>query len=182
MTTLDDTETIATDRDRPFQPAPEHPNEAQLQGLGDLSFLALREKRYANLSVKGLRMTLQPPVDLMQFHVFRFEGVPRAAMTWAFLSPEAEARIARGEPLAPRDWRSGPQMWVVDIFAPYGQGTAANVVRWLKQNLREPIRSVRYLRTSSEDGAPLRFIEVRRIEGIRWGTRLISKDTLEKGN
>jgi hemolysin-activating ACP:hemolysin acyltransferase len=32
---------------------------------------------------------------------------------------------------------SGNQMYVIEIIAPWGHGTAANVVRWLKRNLLE---------------------------------------------
>ena len=61
--------------------------------------------------------------------MFRREGVPRSAVTWAFLSPDAERRFAAGETLRPRDWNSGPQMWVMDIVAPYGQGTGAHAMK-----------------------------------------------------
>ncbi len=154
------------------EPTPEHPSAAQLQAYGDFAFLYLRSDHHRNVSLSQARLALQPAIDLMQYHVFRFEGVPRFGLTWAFLNEDTERKIVTGEQLQPADWRSGDRMWVIEIIAPYGQGTAAEVVRWLKRSLPKQINTVRYMRVQ-EDHRFEKVIEVRRISGAQWGTRTV---------
>ena len=98
---------------------------------------------------------------------------PRAAFTFALLNPETEAKLISGQMLDPSDWRSGSILWVVEMIMPYGQETGADMVRWLKAHLPDTVDRVRYLRTKRAD-RPAKVIEVRRIEGARWGTRVVT--------
>ena len=149
-------------------PDPEHPTEAQRLAYGDFAFLYLRSDFHRKVPLHLARLNIQPPIDLGFSKLFHIEGVPRFGVTWAFLGEEAEAKMMRGEALAPADWRSGPNMWVIEIIAPYGQGTAASVVRWLRHNLPDRINTVKYLRIDPEVGVK-RVIEVNRVKGAHWG-------------
>jgi hemolysin-activating ACP:hemolysin acyltransferase len=153
------------------QPDPENPTEPQLRAYGDFSFLYLRSEFHKNIPMHMARLALQPAIDLNQFRIFRIDNVPRYGFTWAFLSPEVERKIVAGKVLTPSEWLSGKQMWVIEIIAPYGEGTAASVVHWLKRNLPKNIDSVRYMRVAA-DPAKNRVFDVRRINGARWGTRI----------
>jgi len=57
---------------------------------GDLSFLYLRTREHERLPMKHMRYFIHPPIDLRFYQIFHIAGVPRFAITWAFLSPEAE--------------------------------------------------------------------------------------------
>ena len=93
-------------------------------------FLLLREEAYRDAPLWRARLTVQPAIDLGQYQVLRWDGVARAAITWAFLSDEAERTLLDGDRLEPALWCSGPNLWVQDIFAPYGQGTGAAAMNW----------------------------------------------------
>jgi cytolysin-activating lysine-acyltransferase len=125
------------------------------------------------------RLAIQPPIDLLQYKIFRFDGIPRYGVTWAFLSRDAERKVIEGLVLEPKEWRSGNRMWVMEIIAPYGQGTAKEVVLWLKRSLPEEINRVRYLRVGG-DHLLQKVIEVRRIDGARWGTHLVHPDQISE--
>ena len=64
---------------------------------------------------------LEPPLRLGQYKVFRAGGHPRAFLTWAGLTPEAEYDFAvRHRPLLPAEWNGGTSKWMVDFAAPFG--------------------------------------------------------------
>lgn len=148
----------------------ENPTEEQLQAYGALAFLYLRTDHHRDVPMRLARRMVQPPIDLGFYKVFYIDDVPRYAVTWAFLSEEAESKVMRGELLLPSEWRSGDRMWVIEIIAPYGQGTAAHVVKWLRHSLPDTIKKVRYLRADSQHKMT-RVIEVTRVQGPRWGAR-----------
>lgn len=74
----------------------EFPNREQLTGLGELAFLFLRAPNYARIAVADLRIVIEPPVDTGHFALMRQNGVPRALLTWAYMSDEVEARHLTG--------------------------------------------------------------------------------------
>ena len=145
----------------PTQPTPEFPSPGQLRAYGDMSFLYLRARAFQNMPVSLLRRILQPPIDLGFLQVFRFEDVPRCAITWAFLSPEVELKLISGQVLEPKDWLSGNQMWMLHLVAPYGGTSVRDTARWLKDNIPEDVPSVRYIRVDSE-GILERIVEISR--------------------
>ena len=154
------------------EPDPENPTEAQRLAYGDFAFLYMRSEFHRNVPLHLARLSIQPAIDLGFYKIFHIDDIPRYGVTWAFLSEATEAKLMRGEMLAPADWRSGNRMWVIEIIAPYGQGTAAAVVHWLKRSLPETISRVRYLR--SDAGRNLtRIVEVNRIKGAHWGIRVL---------
>ena len=78
-------------------PPEEAPSDKALRVYGDMAFLAFRSPRHAQMSVRVLHSYLEPPVLSGQFRVFRFDDVPRAMYTWAWLGPEAERKLIEGE-------------------------------------------------------------------------------------
>lgn len=111
-------------------PRSETPDDATLRAYGDAIFLAMRSPRHAPTTVAALRAALEPPLVLGQYRIFRFDGVPRAVITWGWFSPEVEKRYVAGEALNPEDWRSGDRLWLVDMIAPY-RGLATSLGRWI---------------------------------------------------
>ncbi len=63
-------------------------------------------------------MTL-PAIALDQFRLWRQNNMPVAFATWAYLSDEAEERMQQGvRRLGPADWKSGDNLWLMDLVAP----------------------------------------------------------------
>ncbi len=101
-------------------PPVETPSADLLRAYGDAMFLAFRSRYHSKMNVGNLRAAFEPPLVFGQYKIFRFDGVPRAILTWANLSKEAERKYISGEGLLPSDWNSeSGRLWVIDIIAPY---------------------------------------------------------------
>lgn len=111
-------------------PPVEAPDADKLRVYGDMTFLAFRSDRHRAMSLATLRHYLEPPIELGQFRIFRFDDVPRGMYTWAWLDQKAERKLIRGKPLDPQDWRSGDALWIVDLIAPY-RGLTTSMVRFI---------------------------------------------------
>jgi cytolysin-activating lysine-acyltransferase len=120
------------------QSGPEFPTEDKLRLYGDFLFLAMRSAHHRQMNIANLHMAFEPPLELGQYKVFRFDGIPRGLLTWAWLGPEAERKFIQGGELSPDDWRSGDHMWLIDLIAPY-KGLITGMSRWVMQkgNLTE---------------------------------------------
>lgn len=148
-------------------PDVESPSADRLRAYGDLSFLAFRSRRHARMSVAGLRTYLEPPLVSGQFRIFRFDEVPRAMYTWAWLDPAAERKLITGEPLAPQDWQSGERLWIIDLIAPY-RGLTAQIVRWIMVRGNFAERDFRFRRVGDDN-------ETRRIVHIDFDAERLSR-------
>ncbi|MFW2439264.1 MAG: toxin-activating lysine-acyltransferase [Arenicellales bacterium] len=47
-------------------------------------------------------------------------SLPIAYVSWAYLSPDAEERFLATQRIAPSDWKSGENLWLIDVLAPFG--------------------------------------------------------------
>ncbi len=119
-----------TDTSGQALPEIEKPSEAKLRIYGDFLFLAFRSHWHARMNVANLRSAFEPPIELGQYRVFRFDGVPRGLLTWAWMNEEAERKYVSGDLLDPADWQSGDRLWLIDIIAPY-KGLTASISRWV---------------------------------------------------
>ncbi|WP_019956565.1 toxin-activating lysine-acyltransferase [Yoonia vestfoldensis] len=108
----------------------EMPSQEKLRVYGDCLFLAMRSQHHAGMTLATLRAAFEPAIDAGQFRIFRIDDIPRGMFTWAFLSPDAEARFVAGAPLTAQDWTSGDRLWLIDLIAPY-KGMTAAMVRWI---------------------------------------------------
>lgn len=134
---------------------PEYPSADRLRVYGDFMFLTMRARHFAPMPVAAMRAAVEPAILLGHYKLFRFDGVPRGALTWAWLDEEAEARHLAGEALRFRDWRSGDRLWIIDFLAPY-RGLTAGMVRWVMTRGNMPESEFRYRRTS--DGQDTRRV------------------------
>ncbi len=111
-------------------PPVETPSPEKLRIYGDMMFLAFRSERHRLMNLGTLRNYLEPPVELGQFRVFRFDDVPRGMYTWAFLDQASERKLIEGIPLDREDWNSGKRLWIIDLIAPY-RGLMKSIGRWM---------------------------------------------------
>lgn len=153
--------------------SPEHPVPAQLTGYGDLAFLYLRCARYRDTPLQDARRMIQPAIDHLQYRVFRIDGVPRMAVTWAHLSDDAELRLVAGAALGGPDWSSGPNVWIMDVVAPYGEGTGRTAFKWFLDNIPRTTGRIRYLKPGPY-GAARKLVELTRRPNGRWGAKAIA--------
>lgn len=76
---------------------------------------------HKHLFLADLEWLVLPPVMLRQFRVFRRNKLPFGFASWAHLNEEAAARLRSGaRRLKPGDWKSGAELWLVDLVAPFG--------------------------------------------------------------
>lgn len=89
--------------------------------LGPIVWLMLQQGTTRNQLLAELEWRVLPPLVLDQAKLYMRGTLPLAFASWARLSEEAASRF-RQPPhrLAPSDWKSGQQIWIVDVLAPFG--------------------------------------------------------------
>ncbi len=144
--------------ENPF-PDPHKPTEKMRATAGDVFYLMLRSKQHQELPLKALRWWWEPPLHLGQVWVFNFDGFPRAAVSFASLSEDAQRRyVETRAPLKPEDWRSGDIPWIIDWLSPYENlKMEAHISRWICES-GFPDRPFRYMRMATEK-RPQRIVE-----------------------
>jgi hemolysin-activating ACP:hemolysin acyltransferase len=105
--------------------------------------------------------------------------VPRAFVSWAYLSEEAETRFLRGDRLTTQDWMSGDRLWLMDLVAPYGQGSAAKMVKAWHEAIPEGTNHYNVIRRHRKPNRARHFLGTRLPNG-RWGSRLVRLVDLPK--
>ena len=99
--------------------------------LGAVSWLMMQQGSTRHTLLSELEWRVMPPLMLDQAKLYMKDKMPIAYVSWAYLSEEVAARYQQGpHHLAPSDWKSGNQPWLIDLFAPYGG--AADVLQSLK--------------------------------------------------
>ncbi len=76
-------------------------------------------------------------------------SLPIAYVSWAYLSAEAEEKFLASQKIAPSDWKSGKNLWLVDVLAPFG-GEQAILKELFNDELKG--KEVYLLYPSSEGG------------------------------
>ncbi len=116
---------------------PEHALQQAKQLLGKLPvigpvlWLYMNAPDHKHLFVSDLEWQLLPPVTLNQCKLFMQGQTPLAFASWAYVSDEVQQRLLAGQNrLAPADWHSGENLWLIDTVAPFGG------VKELVQDLR----------------------------------------------
>jgi cytolysin-activating lysine-acyltransferase len=113
------------------------------EALGQIVWVLSQSPLHRELKLKVLETTFMPAVVHEQFRVFRFgplpgldtvdpaqfqkfgltkdglEQMPLGVAIWAHLNEAAEAKLERGEPLTPDEWRSGDRTWLLELISPF---------------------------------------------------------------
>jgi len=89
--------------------------------LGPVAWLMMQQPSTKHIFLTELEWRVMPALVLDQAKLYMREGLPLAYVSWAKLSKEAALRYrAAAHRLAPSDWRSGEQIWLVDVITPFG--------------------------------------------------------------
>ncbi len=88
---------------------------------GDMPYLMSQSPNHKNFFISDLEWMVITPILLKQFRVFYAKDRPIGCMMWAYANEDVAERLSAGNArLKPQDWKSGEDLWVVDIIAPYG--------------------------------------------------------------
>ena len=97
--------------------------------LGIATWLMTMSAEHKGRPVSDIDRTILPAVMLRQFRLVKKDKLPVAFIAFAQVSDEVRARIeGGGAPIGPTEWRSGPNVIVVECispFAPAAQVSAA---------------------------------------------------------
>ncbi|WP_411884559.1 toxin-activating lysine-acyltransferase [Polaromonas sp. YR568] len=102
--------------------------------LGAVTWLMLQQAANRHTLLSELEWRVMPALVLNQAKLYLKEEAPMAFVSWAKLGEEVAQRYqATPHQFTLADWASGDQIWLIDVFTPYGG--AQEVL----QNLREKV-------------------------------------------
>ncbi|WP_165188507.1 toxin-activating lysine-acyltransferase [Caulobacter soli] len=123
--------------------SPSHGAIAVTEVLGQIVWLLEQSPLHRELKIKDLSWSIMPAVTAGQFRLFRFgptpgfdaidpagfvalgldreslERLPLGLGLWAWLTPEAEAKLESGTRLDPADWSGGETLWLLELISPF---------------------------------------------------------------
>jgi cytolysin-activating lysine-acyltransferase len=114
--------------------------------LGPIAWLCMNSPQHRNQFIADLEWRVMPALVLDQAKLYMRDEAPVAYASWAFLSPEAAERYRATGRLAPGDWKSGSEAWLIDLVAPFGGG--GDVIN----DVKEKVLAGREVRVRGEAG------------------------------
>jgi cytolysin-activating lysine-acyltransferase len=89
--------------------------------LGAVAWLMMQQAAHRHTFLGELEWRVMPALVLNQAKLYLKEEAPMAFVSWAKLSEEVAQRYQAGpHQLTMADWASGEQIWLIDVFTPYG--------------------------------------------------------------
>ncbi len=135
----------------PKTEAPEKRNLNMSSVLGDVCWLLSQSPAHRyNFFMADIEWMVFPPIMHGQYKLFQSDNRPAGFAMWANVSDEVQKKLEAGiGKLSGQDWKSGDNLWLIDIISPYGH--ADQMLADLKQSVFKG-KSFKYHRTSP-DGA-----------------------------
>lgn len=94
---------------------------AKLPLLGPVAWLMMQQGATRHTLISELEWRVMPALMLQQAKLYMRDEAPIAYASWALLSPETAQRYRRApHQLTAADWKSGEEVWLVDMFTPFG--------------------------------------------------------------
>ena len=116
--------------------------------LGEIVWLMSQSPYHKQFFISDLEWFVMAPVLQKQFRLYYAKNKPVGVVLWAFVNDEVAGRLAQGiTKLRPQDWKSGDQLWVVEVISPFG--APEQMVQNLKAQVF-PDREMRYLTMNAE--------------------------------
>jgi cytolysin-activating lysine-acyltransferase len=89
--------------------------------LGAVSWLMMQQSATRHTLLSELEWRVMPALVLDQAKLFMRESAPIAYVSWARLSEDVAKRYQQApHHLSASDWKSGEQIWIVDLCTPFG--------------------------------------------------------------
>ena len=102
--------------------------------LADVLALMVWSDVHCRYTVTDIAELILPPLRQGQFATIETDEGLQALATWAFLNPETSQTFSAGNgSITADDWRSGDQVWLMDVIAPFGH--ASKIVRKVQGEL-----------------------------------------------
>jgi cytolysin-activating lysine-acyltransferase len=97
------------------------PSKTVAQVLGEITWLMTQSPRHKVIPIGDLEWLLMPAILLRQFRIFYKGEQPVGVALWALADDLVARRIDAGDRrLAAVEWKSGVNMRIIDIVAPFG--------------------------------------------------------------
>jgi cytolysin-activating lysine-acyltransferase len=97
------------------------PSKTVSQILGEITWLMTQSPRHKAIPLGDLEWLLMPAILLRQFRIFYSGEQPVGVAVWALADDLVAKRIdARETRLAAVEWKSGDNMRIIDVVAPFG--------------------------------------------------------------
>ena len=96
------------------------------QAASEVIWLMTQTTSHRHFFISDAEWLVFAPVARSRFRIYRDDkGAPAGCVLWASLSDEVEKRVESGATrLAPADWTSGDNLWIIDVIAPKGKAAA----------------------------------------------------------
>jgi cytolysin-activating lysine-acyltransferase len=99
----------------------ESPPKTVAQVLGEIAWLMTQSPRHKSVPLADLEWLVMPALLLRQFRIFYSGEQPVGVALWALADDLVAKRIDAGDNrLAAVEWKSGSNMRIIDIVAPFG--------------------------------------------------------------
>jgi cytolysin-activating lysine-acyltransferase len=99
----------------------EPPPKTVAQVLGEITWLMTQSPRHKVIPFGDLEWLVMPAILLRQFRIFYQGEQPVGVALWALADDLAAKRIDAGDTrLAAVEWKSGSNLRIIDIVAPFG--------------------------------------------------------------
>lgn len=116
---------------------------AKLPMAGPIVWLYMHSPAHKHVFITDVEWMVMPALVLNQCKLYMKDEAPLAYASWAFVDEEVEKRLLAGRMrLAPKDWKSGDRLWLIDLVAPFGGGR--DVIKDLRENVF-PSRTIKQL-------------------------------------
>jgi len=107
---------------------------SKLPLLGAVTWLMMQHNATRHTLISELEWRVMPPMVLDQAKLYLRDNAPIAFVSWAKLSDTVAKRYCTApHQLVAADWQSGEQVWIVDLYAPFGG--AAEVLQDLRNSV-----------------------------------------------
>src|SRR4051794_4063218 len=114
------------------------PSKTVSQVLGEITWLMTQSPRHKSIPLGDLEFLLMPAILLKQFRIFYKGEQPVGVAVWALVDEIVAKRIdASDNRLTAVEWKSGTNMRIVDVVAPFGGEVEmrGQISSAIKQNL-----------------------------------------------
>jgi cytolysin-activating lysine-acyltransferase len=99
----------------------EQPPKTVAQVLGEITWLMTQSPRHKTIALGDLEWLVMPAILLRQFRIFYKGEQPVGVALWALADELVAKRIDAGDNrLTAVEWKSGSNMRIVELVAPFG--------------------------------------------------------------
>jgi cytolysin-activating lysine-acyltransferase len=89
--------------------------------LGPVAWLMMQQSATRHTLLSELEWRVMPALVLNQSKLYMRDSAPIAYVSWALLSEAVVERYKTApHQLTASDWKSGDQVWLIDLFTPFG--------------------------------------------------------------